>query len=317
MRPVSSGGAKTAPGPATNSPVMGAPLRVGLLTGLAALSCGQASGYSLATIDVGRGDVTVMVPDSYSGGKTVPLVVSLHGFGGSGDSYTVYWKRNGQVDSRGFIMVAPTGQRDSRGRTFWNATDACCNKDQRDVDDSAYLRRLIEAVEAAYKVDPQSIHITGYSNGGFMAHRMACEHSDKIASIVSVAGAGFADPKRCTPTEAVSVLQVHGLQDPIIRYDGGTLKTYEGTVDIAYPSATASVVFWAHHNEANPQAAEGPLRDFSDRAAGDDTRTTLYEGGTAAAELWAIAGEGHAPRLSSAFHEAVVHWMLSHPKVSD
>ena len=313
----SFGGARTAPGPTKSSHVPHARLRFGFVTAVVTLAGGHAAAHTLATIDAGRGDVAVLVPDSYVADQAVPLVVSLHGFGGSGDAYVAYWKRNGQVDKNGFIVVAPTGQQDSKGRTYWNATDACCDKDQRGVDDAGYLRGVIEAVEAAYNIDPQSIHVTGYSNGGFMAYRMACDHSDKIASIVSVAGAGFADQARCAAVQPVGVLQVHGLQDPIIRYDGGTLKTYKGTAEIAYPSARSSVAFWAQHNKASMKPVSGPVHDFSDRATGNDTRTTLYPGGAASAELWAIAGEGHVPRFSSAFHEAVVQWMLSRRKASD
>jgi len=257
------------------------------------------------------------VPEGYSPERPVPLVLSLHGFGGTGQSYVQYWTRNDQPDQKSFIVVAPTGSVDSKGRTFWNATDACCDKDRRGVDDAAYLRKLIETVESSYSIDAQSIHVTGYSNGGFMAYRMACEHADKVASIVSVAGAGLGDPAACVPSAPVSVLQVHGLQDPVIRYEGGTLKDYSGTHRIAYPSAVDGVMFWARHNRASLEGKKGAIRDFSDRAAGDDTRTVRFDGESATAELWSIAGEGHVPRLSDEFHDAAAGWMLGHRKAAN
>ena len=258
-----------------------------------------------------------MVPDGYSAEQSVPLVVALHGFGGDGRSYVQYWTRNGQVDKRGFIMAAPTGSTDSRGRAFWNASAACCNKDQRDVDDSRYLRRLIETIEQRFSIDPTMIHITGYSNGGFMAYRMACDHADKVSSIVSVAGAGVVDEAVCKPSSSVSVLQVHGLEDAVIRYHGGDTKNYDSPERLPYPSALETVAFWGRHNGARPEAVAGPTRDFSDRATGDETRSIRFVGGAAAAELWSMAGEGHVPRLSDAFHAAATDWMLSHRKASD
>ena len=107
---------------------------------------------------------------------------------------------------------------------------------------------------------------------------------------------------------------MHGLEDPIIRYDGGTLQDYARKTQTPYPGALASVQAWVKHNGARPDPTEGPLRDFSSRAAGDDTRVIRFEGGQGSAELWAIAGEGHVPRLSDAFHQAVTDWMLSRPK---
>ena len=49
-----------------------------------------------------------------------------------------------------------------------------------------------------------------------MAHRMACDHADAIAAIVSIAGATFLNPDDCAPSEPVSVLQVHGTNDAVI-----------------------------------------------------------------------------------------------------
>ena len=276
-----------------------------------------ATAHTLASVDAGRGPVTVMVPNGYTSDRAVPLVLSLHGYGGGGDAYVRYWTRNGQVDKQGFIVVAPSGKSDTKGRALWNATDACCDKDDQNVDDSGYLRRLIEVVEAAYTIDPKSIHITGYSNGGFMAHRMACEHADKLASISSVAGAGPSDADRCAPAAPINVLQVHGLEDRVIQYEGGELRNRAGATRAAYPGAVATVAAWAERNGAQIPPIAGPTRDFSDRAAGDDTRTTQYVGGRASVELWAIAGEGHVPRLSDAFHEGLVEWMLTHRKVSN
>ena len=291
--------------------------RLAAAASLTTLLSRPAGAHTLAFVDAGRGPVTVMVPDGYSPKRAVPLVVSLHGYGGGGDAYVRYWTRNGQVDKRDFIVVAPTGETDSRGRAYWNATEACCDKDDQKVDDTGYLRRLIEVVEAAYTIDPKSIHITGYSNGGFMAHRMACEYADKLASISSVAGAGPSDAERCAPTAPINVLQVHGLEDRVIQYVGGELRNRAGATRAAYPGAEATVAAWAKRNGAQPSPLAGVTRDFSDRATGDDTRTTQYVGDGASVELWAIAGEGHVPRLSGAFHEALVEWMLTHRKTSD
>ena len=177
---------------------------------------GIVQAHTHATIDAGRGPVDMLIPDTYRSSSPAPLIVSLHGFGGTGKSYIQYWEQNKLVDSHGFIVVAPTGNTDSKGRAFWNATHACCDKDLSGVDDVTYLRTLIETVQQQYEIDPASIHVTGYSNGGFMAHRMACEHPDAVASIVSVAGASFSRPRQCG-TDSVHVLQVHGVDDSIIR----------------------------------------------------------------------------------------------------
>jgi polyhydroxybutyrate depolymerase len=39
----------------------------------------------------------------------------------------------------------------------------------------AYLGAVIDDVAAHYTVDPKRFFVIGHSNGGFMAHRLACE----------------------------------------------------------------------------------------------------------------------------------------------
>ena len=100
---------------------------------------------------------------------------------------------------------------------------ACCDFFNSNVDDSGYLRDLIEIIQANYNIDEFSIHFTGISNGGFMSYRMACEHADLIASIAPLAGTTFIDPSDCSPSEPVHVLHLHGTADSTIDFDGGCI----------------------------------------------------------------------------------------------
>jgi polyhydroxybutyrate depolymerase len=286
--------------------------------GLWCTQINSANAHTQASMDAGRGPVPVLIPDDYQTHKPVPLIVSLHGFGGSGDSYIQYWEKNKQVDLKDFIMVAPTGTKDSKGRSFWNATDACCDKDQSGVDDSAYLRALIEKVESTYAIDPKSIHVTGYSNGGFMAHRMACEHADKIASIASVAGAVFQKSRVCSDNTPIHILHIHGVEDAVIQYAGGKLKNYKSEIRIPHPGAVESVSFWAKHNDASLVTETIQPMDLSDRTPGNDTEVMRFEqtgSSPATVELWSITGETHVPKMNDNFHKKSTEWMLTHRKV--
>src|SRR4029077_1954396 len=60
-----------------------------------------------------------------------------------------------------------------------------------------------------------------FANGGRMAYRLACELSDRIAAIASVSGALVATP--CHPARPVSVLEMHGADDPLIPIGGGSV----------------------------------------------------------------------------------------------
>jgi polyhydroxybutyrate depolymerase len=235
----------------------------------------------------GERPVTLHVPGSYACGTPAPLVIVLHGFTDSGDSILKYFGMTAESDKRGFLLAAPEGTKDNRGFSFWNATDACCNFNSLPTDDSAYLSALITDIQAAYDVDPKRVYVMGHSNGGFMSYRMACEHSDQIAAIASLAGAMWSDTTRCSPTQPVSVLQVHGTSDSTIAYTGGQIELAD------YPPASISVKDWVGFDGCNPYGDEStaPL-DLDSGLTGAETQITGYSGceDGSSVQLWAIQG---------------------------
>ncbi len=174
------------------------------------------------TIEVGGRPVSLYVPESRPSSPAA-LVVVLHGYGGDAAGVVAFFGLRALADQRGFVIAAPQGTLDSDGKAFWNASRACCNFSGSSVDDSEHLSRVIETVESTQAIDPNRVYVIGHSNGGFMAHRFACEHPGKVAAIASLAGALDSDSS-CTPTEPVSVVQIHGDADETIRYDGGSIN---------------------------------------------------------------------------------------------
>ncbi|MEM7315004.1 MAG: PHB depolymerase family esterase, partial [Planctomycetota bacterium] len=189
-------------------------------------------------IDAGRGSVRLYYPSDYDGSQPLPLIVGLHGFTGNGAGLEGYFNLATQIEERQFLYAIPDGTRNLIGLRFWNATDACCGTG---VDDSTYLRDLVELVQRDYAVDDRSIHFTGHSNGGFMSHRMAIDHADLVASIASLAGANYLDAAAHDPSESVHVLQIHGTADGVINYNGGTAFG-------PYPGAEQTMLNWAGYN---------------------------------------------------------------------
>ena len=153
-----------------------------------------------------------------------------------------------------------------------------------------------------------------------MAHRMACDHADKFASIVSVAGASFAEPSSCQPTHPVHILQVHGSDDAVIRYEGGALKNYDSNEGIRHPSALQTVRLWVDAHQIEPVPEIGEMLDISDDPIGPET-TVLNFGGSEdsplEATLWTIHGSGHVPAFSSGFSMHATAWMLRHSKAPE
>ena len=129
------------------------------------------------------------VPDGYDGSRPLPLVVAMHRYDGSGRDLESFFGLDPVADERGFFIVYPDGTVDAMRRRFFNATDACCDFYGTGVDDVAFIGALVNHLESTYAIDPARVYAVGYSNGGFMSYRLACDLSPRFAAIVSLEGA--------------------------------------------------------------------------------------------------------------------------------
>lgn len=116
--------------------------------------------------------------------------------------------------ARGFVTIALDGVHGS-----YNGGDCCGDAAKAKIDDVGTVSAILDEVEATYCIDEHRVHATGFSNGGFLAHSLACSASNRIASIAT-AGAvlGVRD---CAPARPVSVLMINGVGDDVIPPKGG------------------------------------------------------------------------------------------------
>lgn len=254
---------------------------------------------------------TLVVPSKYQAGTPAPLIIALHGYTSEKPYAESYFALGKVAEEKAILTVYPSGTEDSNGYLFWNATPACCNFESSTVDDEAYLLSIIDSVAKDYSVDAARVFIVGHSNGGFMAHRMACNQSDRIAAIVSLAGATYSNSKSCNPTSPVNVLQIHGTNDAVITYTGGYL------FNSAYPSARKTIDLWGKLNECGKKAYRVlPRLDLDVKLSGLETTVLRYKGCKTGANsaLWTINKGKHSPELSANFAKSVVNYLLTHPK---
>ncbi len=262
------------------------------------------------------------VPAGYDGQTPMALMVVLHGYSHSGAIMENYFRFKALAESRGLILCHPDGTVDSSGRAFWNATDACCNFYGAEEDDSGYLRSVIEEISRSLAVDPKRIYVTGFSNGGFMSHRMALDHADLIAGIASVSGATFLDPAGRRPSQPVNILQIHGTSDATVSYLGGALTSAVLPAVALLPGAVQTARIWAGLNGCSGLEEDvARTLDLDLAVDGPDTLVTRFTNSPAggAVELWSIQGGAHDPTVwtgtpTSQLPGRIVDWLLSHPK---
>jgi polyhydroxybutyrate depolymerase len=286
-------------------------------SGGVASGCVPAPGADAGPIGGDR-PVALHVPPSYDGCTPVPLVMMLHGYSATAEEEELYLNITAQADTRGFIYAKPDGTVDKLGNQFWNADDACCDLYDVPVDDSTYLSSVLTQVQGLYNVDKKRVYVMGHSNGGFMAYRMACDHADQIAAIVSLAGAMPTDPSVCKPSQPVATLEIHGTADMVIAYDGGSIQHAIPATMVPYPGATTTVSDWVSLDgcSTTPDTTAPPL-DLDSSLPGDETSVTKYAGGCKTGghvELWSIAGGSHIPDVSTAFTPDFIQFFYDHPR---
>lgn len=159
------------------------------------------------------------VPTDLPAAGSVPLVLVLHGAGGVPEQIIAGSGWNALADARGLIVAYPAGRDES-----WNAGACCGVAASEGYDDVGFLNALIAHLSGFAQVDPARVVMVGHSNGGMMAYRLACDPDTRILAAVSVAGTNMAG---CQPARPLSFVEIHGTEDLIVPFDGGSSQESE------------------------------------------------------------------------------------------
>lgn len=275
--------------------------RLVALTLAVAAGCDSEPGDLYPVVFGGDRPARLLTPADYDPGRPAPLVVALHGYGSSGDEVLELTGLDRLPDERYAMVIAPDGVADSEGRNTWNGTDVCCDFDGAGTDDVGYLVDLVDEAASSWAIDLDRVFVVGFSAGGFMAYRLACDRADRVAGVVSIAGASFLDAAACDPGEPVRVLHLHGDKDVAILYDGND----------AYPGARGSTDRWAGYNDCGTLTSDGGRLDLDLAVDGAETRREIYPGCPTggSVELWTLEGSKHQPRIRQQFRDPLWSWM--------
>jgi predicted esterase len=139
----------------------------------------------------------LFIPESKSPDEKIPLLVVLHGLGGSGANTIPAWVDRSNKE---FAVLCPTYPMGA-----WWARPA-----------EEMVLNLIDQVREQYNLDSDRIFLSGLSNGAIGAYMIGMFYPDRFAGLIPIAGSitprymSFLENLRNTP-----IYMIQGAHDPI------------------------------------------------------------------------------------------------------
>jgi len=221
-------------------------------------------------------DYSLFVPHSYEPDTPMPMIISLHGRPGTGTGTAWLTDMLPMAEREGIMLVHPNGL-----DFGWNSMVGIDGFVQNTTDDIGFLATVVDDISQDFNVG--NVYIMGFSNGGYMTLRLACESTEYAAFAVVGATMPPHFEAYCADSEPAPIIFFHGTNDVIIPFDGG-----EGLA----LSVLDMTGYFVLHNNCNPEGESRVIDTVED----DETRAlhfSFYDECDAPVELYAIEGGGH------------------------
>jgi polyhydroxybutyrate depolymerase len=177
--------------------------------------------FKKVTIDHLARTFIVHVPAQFDATHKLPVVIMLHGAGGSAEEAESYTSFDDESDREGFIVAYPNATLPFPHRAsglysnpaLWHERSGTGELERTHRADIDFISAVIDELETEYSADPDRIYITGFSNGASMTLSLGLNLSDRLAAIAPVAGqlpSGRGQLKYALP-----LLFIVGSEDPI------------------------------------------------------------------------------------------------------
>lgn len=193
--------------------------------------------------------------------STTPVLYFLHGWTDNITHVDNEFHFQQVADQFGWTIVIPQALDEGSG-TMWNA-----GLYTSDTDDSGFLMALLDSLVEPYNLNLDSVFFTGFSMGGFMTHRMAIEHGDRITACAPVSGLITHSMANHTAVAPVRMLDIHGTADPVVGYSG--TSQYFGNLGLG---VDAILDYWKNANNC----VDEPVIDTFPDLKNDGLRFVRY-----------------------------------------
>jgi polyhydroxybutyrate depolymerase len=228
--------------------------------------------------------------------EPMPVVVLLHG---RNMTPADMLRKAGVLRLRDVVLVAPAGY----GRS-WNAGDCCAAARRARVDDVAFVSDVVARVLADEPgADPRQVYLVGYSNGGRMAYRMACQRPGLFAAVAAVEAVPMYGCR--TIGRPVPLLVIASTGDPLLRLTpDAPPRRIEGSLQ---PSVAEAVATWRRLDGCTGEPVRRVVGNLTAQAwttcrGGSRVQLDLYRGGGHAWPVGSRATPGALTEIWSFVH---------------
>jgi len=239
------------------------------------------------TVDGNSRSFILYLPTGYNNAGKMPLIFAIHRGGGTNDEMIQIADFRTIAERDKVVLIYPAGIQNS-----WNdgrPTPA----NQSGIDDVNFFDQMCSYAVTNDSVDASKIYATGISNGGFMASRLGCELSSKIAAI-AIDAATIEQTTvytACNPGRPVPAIYIHGTADPVAPFNGGVISGSSGGGTVI--SHDLALAKWVSIDGCDSTATVTNLPDIIND--GTTITESQYKNGTNGSEVdgYVVTNGGH------------------------
>ncbi len=203
-----------------------------------------------ANVDGRERTYLVYVPEGYDARKPLPVVIVIHGGGGTGRGTMEMTKIPAKADEADFLAIFPDGTAPFPSQPVefmtnpqtWNDGSGRGYSGKRNIDDVGFINTMIDDVAVIFNIDQKRIYATGLSNGASMSFRLGVELSQRIAAIAPIAGHFWIEHPRSS--RPVPMLYITGTDDPLNPIDGGPISVPWWGYSDSKPPVQDAIMKW-------------------------------------------------------------------------
>ncbi len=155
------------------------------------------------------------------------VAIFLHGAPGKPTKVADIFGAKAIAEKFNLVSIAPEGN----GFNYeWDSSNNSLAVISPDID---YLVNVIDDIQTQHTFTDSKVYIFGYSAGGFMAYKLACQIPDRLTAVISLAGQFRGDFDNCATSSPMAIHHMHSQSDREVPFTGrenGNIASVDDTI---------------------------------------------------------------------------------------